>query len=128
MKAFARTILLMALLAPSLVLAQTTQTFTLRNGKAVTAPGIAGAPAKIQISEDQKLMFAAARKMMEKDYQGAEALYTKAISVNNGNSNAYLQRGMVRRELHDSAGMIADARVVATLANNGLRQHPNNAD
>jgi tetratricopeptide (TPR) repeat protein len=82
---------------------------------------------KLQINEDQKLMFEAAGKVVKNDFKGAEAIYNQVLSRNNSNIEAFLQRGIVRRELGDLDGAVSDGRSVVTLANGKLRQNPNDA-
>lgn len=82
---------------------------------------------QIQIGADQKILFEAATKMVQRDFKAAEALYGQAIAINNKNIEAYLQRSMTRRELGDDAGMTSDAQTVVTLADAVLQQDPQNA-
>lgn len=105
---------------PLAAAAQTTHTFVVKNGK-TARPALTIAP-------DQKLMLEAAKKMTERDYKQAEALYSKALAANGGNINAYLQRGLARRDLGNLQGMEADARQAITLANAKLAQDTNNAN
>lgn len=79
----------------------------------------------LQISGDQKLLFEAAKKVMSRDFKGAEDLYSQALSINKSNIDAYLQRGVVRRELGDAAGVASDGQATVTLANMGLKNNPN---
>lgn len=110
------------MLLPGLALAQTqTRTFVInKNGKAAT-PGL-------MLPQDQKLMLAAAKKMSEREYKEAERLYGQALAANGSNINAYLQRGLVRRDLGNQAGMEADARQALSLVNARLAQDGNNAN
>lgn len=111
----------MALCAPGDALAQAqTRTFVISKDK-VSAPAIV-------LPQDQKLMLEAAKKMTDMDYKGAEALYGQALAVNGGNIDAYLQRGLARRDLGNIAGMEADARQAIALVNARLAQAPNDAD
>ena len=80
---------------------------------------------KMQFSDDQKLMFEAAGKVVHHDYKGAEALYNQAIAANSGNVDAYLQRGIVRRELGDEAGTASDGQMAVRLADGALKNNPN---
>lgn len=82
---------------------------------------------KLQVNEDQKLMFEAAGKVVKNDFKGAEAIYNQVLSRNGSNIEAFLQRGIVRRELGDVQGAASDGRSVVTLANGKLRQNPNDA-
>jgi len=118
--------MMMATLAvmPAQVYAQA-QTQFIING----APATGGTSGNtLQISSDQKLMLEAAKKVVSNDYPGAEALYNQAISMNGGNMDAYLQRGIVRRELGNDAGAQADGRMVVNIANSGLQAAPNDAN
>ncbi len=81
---------------------------------------------KVQFSPDQKLMFGAAKKVMNRDYKGAETVYDQVIAMNGGNIDAYIQRGTVRRELGDAAGTASDGNTAVTLANAALKNTPNN--
>lgn len=80
----------------------------------------------LQIGDDQKLMFEAARQVMQHDYQGAQVTYSKAIAINGQNIDAYLQRGIVRRELGDAAGTAFDGNRAVLLANAALQGSTNN--
>ena len=91
---------------------------------------INGAPAgggKIQISPEQKLMLEAAKKVVSNDYKTAESLYDQALTINGSNMDAYLQRGIVRRELGNESGAASDGRAVVNLANSSLQLNPNDA-
>lgn len=83
---------------------------------------------KLALGPEQKLMFQATNKFVQLDYKGAETLYTQAIAMNGNNANAYVQRGAVRRELHNTAGMKSDAERAIVLLNANLEQNTNNAD
>ncbi len=103
--------------------AQAQQTKFIINGAQVTS----GGGNSMQISSDQKLMLEAAKKVVNNDYKGAESLYDQAISINGSNIDAYLQRGIVRRELGNDAGAQADGRSVVTMVNSSLQMNPNDA-
>lgn len=106
---------LLLILLPAFAQAQTTtQTFVLGGG------------GKVSISDDQKLMLSAAQKIMARDFKSAEQLYSQAISINGRNIDAYLQRGVVRHELHNDEGSASDARMVVALANEGLKTNDRN--
>lgn len=94
----------------------TTQTFVLG--------GPRGAGASVQIPPEQKMMFDAANKIVQRDFKDAESLYSQVIAMNRGNIEAYLQRAVVRREMGDEPGMQSDAGSVVTLANSALQQNP----
>lgn len=112
----------LATLLPGLAVAETRLVF---NG--VPMNGAAGG-GKLAVNNDQKLMFDAVRKVVNRDWRGAEQIYDEVIARNGGNIDAYLQRGIVRRELHNDAGTMEDANAVVTLANNALPTNPNNAN
>lgn len=99
-------------LAPVNASAQTVQ-YVLGNGNA-----------KIEISSDQRLIFEADQKVVRKEYRAADTLYSQAIAINPNNIAAYLQRGIVRREMGNEQGAVADGRMAATLANNALHAAP----
>lgn len=88
--------------------------------------GGSGSSSNLQIPNDQKIMLEAANRLVQKDFRGAESMYSQAIAVNRANIEAYLQRAVARRELGDEPGMSSDARSVILLANNALQQAPNN--
>lgn len=109
------------------------QKFVIRDGKMVNSGGTAKGGAAslpkggVHIGDSQKLMFAASKKIVERDYRSAEAIYTQVIASNNGNTDAYLQRALVRRELKDTQGMAADAKAAIVLASHTLKNNPNKA-
>lgn len=84
-----------------------------------------GGGSNVQFSNDQKIMLEAAGKLVQRDYSTAENLYTQAIAINGRNIEAYLQRAVVRREMHNDDGMSSDANTVIALANDALQQNPN---
>lgn len=102
--------------------AQTKQTFVFKDGK------VQNAGTKIVIPKEQAIMFEAAKKTTARDYKAADTLYTKAIAINNGNISAYLQRGLVRRQLGDERGAGADAERAIALVNLRLKQAPDDAE
>lgn len=79
------------------------------------------------VGEDQKLVFEAAKKVMEKQYPEAESLYSRAISINSSNLEAYLQRGVVRREMGNQNGAISDGRMVVKMADAMIKTNPGSA-
>jgi len=89
-----------------------TQTFTIGGG--------------MQFAPEQKYLFEAANAFVQGDFSTANSLYSQAISLNANNTDAYLQRAAVRRELGDNAGMQADAQRVIELSNRALEQNPHN--
>ncbi len=84
-----------------------------------------GQGAVLTIGEEQKLMFEASNKFVAMDYKGAEALYGRVIGMNSTNANAWLQRGVIRRELGDTAGMTSDAKRALLLIDGAIGQTPN---
>ncbi len=80
---------------------------------------------KIQISDDQKLVLEAIQFVVHRDWKNAETLYSQAIGINSNNIEAWLQRGVVRREMGDEAGSESDAGRVVALANAGLQANSN---
>jgi hypothetical protein len=93
----------------------------------VAAGGNAAPAGGMQFDGDQKLMFDAAKKAMGRDFKGAENEYSLILAHNPRNIEAYLQRGLMRRELNDGAGAIGDGRTASSLANNALKNDPNNS-
>lgn len=98
-----------------------TQTFVIKKSGAAAAPALT-------ISQDQKLMLAAAGKMSEGKLKEAEILYSQALAANGGNVNAYLQRALARRDLGDTEGMATDARQAVALISARLEQNPGKAN
>ncbi len=84
--------------------------------------------ARPTLNESQKLVFKAQQSLIKGDYAGAEALYTQAIAQDNSNIQAYLHRGVVRREQRNSRGVDADARAALSLANDSIRVSPRDPD
>lgn len=122
-----------ACLAQAGAMAQTMkQTFVVRDGKLVgssgqgplSPPGGAGRAAVSEapvITPSQQLIFDANKKILQGDYASAEALYNKAIALDGNNASAYLQRGVVRREMKNEPGMRADAQMAIALLNQKLQ-------
>ena len=79
----------------------------------------------IEFGKEQQLMFGAANKAIKGDLRGAEMDYSQVISMNASNVDAYLQRGLIRRELKNPAGAKADGQAAAVLANKRVEQYPN---
>ncbi|MFO0389185.1 MAG: hypothetical protein ACK502_05640 [Alphaproteobacteria bacterium] len=109
------------------------QKIIIRDGKIVSGALPSSGDTKqnsgaVAISESQRFMFKAQQSVMKKDLATAEALYTEAIARDGSNVQAYLHRGVVRRELHDYRGVDADARMAVTLANNVIRANPRDPD
>lgn len=77
-------------------------------------------------TEDQKLMFSAVGKVVNKQYAEAEELYNRAIAINGSNIEAYLQRGIVRREMGNARGAAADGQQVVSMANALLQSNSQN--
>jgi tetratricopeptide (TPR) repeat protein len=92
------------------------------------APAMAQQPpangAKIVIGDDQRLMFAAMQAAIKKDYKTAEDMYSRMIALNPRDTNAYLQRGIMRRQMGNEAGALADGKSVVILANTSLQADP----
>jgi tetratricopeptide (TPR) repeat protein len=87
-----------------------------------------GGNSKLQITNDQQVLFEAANKVMNRDFASAEGLYSQAIAMNGRNIDAWLQRAVTRRELGNEAGMQSDARTVIALSDEALQQTPQNAN
>lgn len=81
---------------------------------------------QLQIGPDQQLMFDAAKKVVNRDYHGAETIYNQVIAMNGHNIDAYVQRGIVRREQGNAAGAAADGKAAVTLADASLANNANN--
>jgi hypothetical protein len=105
-----------------------TRTFTIQKNKSgtVVTGGNLASSSKVIITDDQKLMFEASRQAVARDFRGAEATYSRVIAMNSGNIEAYLQRGVVRRELGDKNGTTSDARTAVALVNAQLQVTPRN--
>jgi Flp pilus assembly protein TadD len=111
-----------------------TRTFVIQKGKVTSSTGATSAipggvvassgKPQVVITDDQKLMFDASKQVMARDFTAAEATYTKVLGMNSGNIEAYLQRGIVRRELGNKTGMASDARTAVSLANAQLQVTP----
>lgn len=111
-------IVLLALLALPVSFEASAQTFT---------QTIGGGAAQVRIGDDQRLMFEAAQNVMKGDYKGAESLYSQAIAANGRNTEAYLQRAVVRRELGNASGAASDGGMVVGLSNQAIQANPRNA-
>lgn len=95
---------------------------------AATPPDASGAPApaaRLVIPPEKQLMLEASKKVAAGDWKGADALYSQAIALNGASIDAYVQRGIVRRELGDTAGRDKDAQAIITLATQALAAQPN---
>lgn len=114
------------------------QTFVIKDGKLVGSTGQgpvaaaagnngAASPAIAPVSPSQQLIFDANKKILQGDYASAEALYNKAIALDGNNASAYLQRGVVRREMKNEPGMRADAQMAVALLNQKLQADNRNA-
>jgi tetratricopeptide (TPR) repeat protein len=84
--------------------------------------------AETRSTEESALMLQGAVKTMKRDFHAAEDIYSRIISMDNNNAEAYVQRGLVRRELKNTQGMEADANRAIVLIDAGLQQNPNDAD
>lgn len=82
---------------------------------------------KIQISPSQKLILLASQKVAAREFREAESLYTQAIALDGSDADAYLHRGVVRREQGNMGGAQSDARAAIMLSNNVLQQNPGDA-
>ncbi len=100
------------------------QTIVMQGGKIISGGGAASA----QAGEEQQLMNDAPNYVLRRDYQGAEGLYTHVIGINKNNIGAYIQRGLVRRELGNQQGAMADGQIAVTLTNELMNTLPNNAN
>jgi tetratricopeptide (TPR) repeat protein len=98
-----------------------TQRMVIENGKVASA-------SRPEVGGDQVLMLEAVGKVMQRDYRAAETLYSQAIAQNAGNLQAYIQRGLIRRELKDGQGAQSDGRAVVTLADRTLQRNSEDAD
>lgn len=90
--------------------------------------GAAQGGAAAEIGPEQKQMFEASAKFVKFDYKGAEAAYTEVLQMNGRNINAYVQRGVVRRELGNKEGTRSDATMALNLIDAALRQEQGNAN
>ncbi len=108
------------------------QKIIIRDGKLVsgTLPtaGQAAAPRNVEASQSRLLLFKAQEKLMKRDFSGAEQIYTQAIALDDSNVTAYLQRGVVRRELRNYRGVDSDARTVVALSNRIISANPRDPD
>ncbi len=66
-------------------------------------------------------MLAAFQYFVKRDYRRAEKLYSQPIATNQGNIEAYLQRGLTRREMGDAPGAASDGRSAVLLASAALK-------
>jgi tetratricopeptide (TPR) repeat protein len=106
--------------------AQMTQKIIIRDGKIVA--GDKQNSGNVALSEAQQLIFKAQQSLMKGDFASAEALYSEAIARDSSNVQAYLHRGVVRRERHEWRGVDADARMAVTLANGTIQANPRDPD
>lgn len=97
------------------------QTMLIQNGRIVSNGG------HVQASAEQKLMLSAPEYIYKQDYRGAEMVYSQVIAMNDHHISAYIQRGLVRREMGDGAGAMEDGRAAVILANEALQTNPNEA-
>jgi len=98
---------------------------------AVASPALANqAPALPNLvtqSPAQQESFLAAQAVMKHDYATAVQMYNQIIAANPNNIDAYISRGIVKREMKDDAGSITDGQAVLRLTEPGLQQNPNDA-
>ncbi len=89
-------------------------------------------PARAQtapaLDEEGMLMISAIQKTMQQDYRGAENDCTRVISINPYNTDAYLQRGVIRRLLGNEQGAYADGQSAYTIASGQLSKNPRNPE
>lgn len=90
-------------------------------------PPLAAQAQALKLGTGQLLMLQAAQKVQQQDFIGALKDYDTILAQDGSNINAYIQRSVVKREIKDTGGAVADARFAARLAENGLRQNPTNA-
>ncbi len=81
----------------------------------------------LQVGPAQQLMLTAAQAVMKQDYNEALTLYNQAIATDPGNIEAYLQRGVIRRQMKDETGARADGDTALQLADNAIAANPGNA-
>jgi tetratricopeptide (TPR) repeat protein len=84
--------------------------------------------AKAEIDQEEALTLQAAAASMKRDFRTAEMLYSRILSINGNNEEAYEQRAIARRELGNTQGMQQDASQAVALIDGGLRQNPNSAN
>ena len=96
--------------------AQTT-TFEIPQG------GFAGGGAPV-LDQEGLLMLQAMQQAMNGDFKGAEAVYTSILSNNPQSADAYLHRGVLRRELKNTAGAQSDGKALVNLTNAQLQRNP----
>lgn len=104
-----------------------THSFKIRDGKVVSNGGQAAqqaGDAATAANREQQYMFAALSALMQKDYAQAERLYSQVIQHNQANSEAFLQRAVVQRELRNVPAMKADAKVALRLLTAEIRLQP----
>ncbi|MGE0755286.1 MAG: tetratricopeptide repeat protein [Alphaproteobacteria bacterium] len=116
--------------------AQQTMKFTIQNGKMVNssgAPPAAGNTSsqmtqgqQLEVSREQQYMLAALSALMQGDFAKAEDLYSQVIQYNPANSEAWLQRAVVRRETQNAQGMAVDARRALSQLNAEIQASPRN--
>lgn len=109
-------------------------TIVLLAALAVTVPGYAYAETiKLQsgmASSGTKIspLLEASKKAMAGDLRGAEVAYSAIIASNPNHIEAYLQRGVMRRELGDATGRALDGQAALTLVDQRLQANPNSAE
>ncbi|NBX03454.1 MAG: hypothetical protein EBR02_05250 [Alphaproteobacteria bacterium] len=90
--------------------------------------GIACAQTQPAIDAEGLQMLQAVQKTMMGDYKGAESEYSRVISINPQKVEAYLQRGVVRRELGNISGSQADGKAASNLATASIQKNPQDAE
>jgi len=83
-----------------------------------------GRSSAAEMNQTQKLMFEGAKYSMARQFKEADAVYSQIIASDGGNTEAYLQRAVVRRELGDESGKVSDARNAVALASASLQANP----
>ena len=82
---------------------------------------------KLVIRQEQQWMLEASKRVIEGDYPAALQLYNQVISSDGGNIQAYVQRGVVRRQMQDENGCQQDATMAVRLSDAAIQQDPNNS-
>lgn len=118
---------------PCFAHAQMKQKIVIRDGKIVSGTLSANgektrSSGGLVIGEAQQFIFKAQQSVLKGDWATAETLYSEAIARDGANLQAYLHRGVVRREKRDWRGVDADARMALALANRNVSAHPRDPD
>ena len=124
MTRYASVFSLFILLVASWALPARAQTTTFELTGNGSGAAVSGTPA---LDQEGLQMLDAMQKVQQRDYKGAEQVYTTMLNANPQNSDAHLQRGVLRRELKDVRGSQEDARATISLANGQLMQNQRDA-